>query len=571
MSRFISFSGKFCALLPLGAIVLLALATVAPASQPTPAWQPNPAQRAWITKNPFVRVSYDPAWAPFSHRDEAGAFIGLDADLLELLAGRTGLRFEPVHHPDWAAAYQAALAGEVSVLTSTAETPERAALFRFSRPYVAFPLVIITRDDEPSFDDLSVLVGRRIGVVREHAPNQSLKRDLPELIFIEYESMARCLHAVSAGEVDAALNLLVNSAYLIRQHGLSNLKVAGVAPYTFALRFAIRRDQPELASILNDAIASLSAAERRDLVAPYARLDTGAVVSWQTAIRWFISACVVAGLLIAAAGWHNYRLQRELDQRLRLQRELEKSHARLESLNREKSGLMRMAAHDLRNPLTGLLISIDLVRMDDPDTRRQGLDRMVLLVHQMLHMIRNLLDVEALEAGTRRLHTERIELAHALREALATFEPVAKRKSITLHYAEAEPGLAVQADRGAFRQICDNLLSNAVKYSPVHTAIRIASARTSSNCVRLSVRDEGPGIRADEQPRLFQRYTCLSARPTGGEISTGLGLSIVKELVENMRGRVWCESEPGRGATFLVELPAAEPAPAPDPTDREQR
>lgn len=559
MSRFISFPGQISARLPLWVISLLALVTVASASQSAASWQPSTAQRAWIKQNPVVRVSYDPAWAPFSHRDESGAFVGLDADLLELLADRTGLRFEPVHHPDWATAYQAALAGEVSVLTSTAETPERAAHFRFTRPYVAFPLVILTRADEPSFDDLSLLIGRRVGIVRDYAPSQALQRDLPELSFIEYDSMARCLHAVSVGEVDAALNLLVSAAYLIRQQGLTNLKVAGVAPYTFALRLAVRRDQPELAALLDQAVGSLSATERRDLVAPYIRLDTGAVVSWHTAIRWFVSACAFAILLIAAVGWHNFRLHRELDERLSLQRELEKSHARLETLNREKSGLMRMAAHDLRNPLTGLLMSIDLMRLDDPDTRRQGLDRMVLLVHQMLHMIRNLLDVEALEAGTRRLHPEHIELAHALREVLATFEPLAKRKSITLHYAEAEPGLAVRADRGAFRQICDNLLSNAVKYSPAHTAIRIASARACSARVRLSVRDEGPGIRADEQSRLFQRYTCLSARPTGGEVSTGLGLSIVKELVENMQGRVWCESEPGRGATFLIELPAATP------------
>jgi signal transduction histidine kinase len=176
-------------------------------------------------------------------------------------------------------------------------------------------------------------------------------------------------------------------------------------------------------------------------------------------------------------------------------------------------------------------------------------------------MIRNLLDVEALEAGTRRLHPERIELGNALRESLSTFEPAARRKSITLHHAEAEPGLAARADRSAFRQICDNLVSNAVKYSPSGGSIRLASARAADGRVRLSVRDAGPGIRADEQERLFQRYTCLSARPTGGEASTGLGLSIVKELVERMDGRVWCESEPGRGATFLVELPDADASP----------
>lgn len=532
-------------------------------NDPRSGWRPSPAQQAWIAQNPVVRFSYDPSWLPFSYQDEAGVFVGLDADLLAMLARRTGLHFEPVPHPDWSSAYRAAVEGEVTLLTSTAETPERTEHFRFSRPYVAFPLVILTRDDEPNFDDLSLLVGRRVGVVRDYAPSLALKRDLPELTFVEYDSMSRCLHAISIGEVDAALNLLVNSAYLIRQQGLTKLKIAGVAPYTFALRLAIRRDQPELAALLNDAIASLSTAERQDLVAPYIRLDAGAVVSWHAAVRWFVGACAIATLVIAAAAWHNLRLRRELQERLRLQRELETSHAKLEALNREKSGLMRMAAHDLRNPLTGLLMSIDLLRLEDASARGQALDRMILLVHQMMHMIRNLLDVEALEAGTRRLHIERIDLTSALRESLATLEPVAHRKSIALHYAASPADLTVLADRGALRQISDNLLSNAVKYSPSGATVRLSASRVAPDRVRFEVRDEGPGIRDDEKPRLFQRYTCLSARPTAGEASTGLGLSIVQELVAHLGGRVWCESEPGRGSTFLVELPAAtSPIPA---------
>lgn len=522
-------------------------------------WSPSTAQQAWVAQNPVVRFSYDPGWLPFSYQDDDGAFAGLDADLLVLLARRTGLRFEPVPQPDWSSAYRAALQGEVALLTSTAETPERAEHFRFSRAYVSFPLVIITRAEEPNFDDLSLLSNQRVSVARDQAPTLALRRDFPELDYQEYDTVARSLHAVASGEADVAVTNLVNAAHVIRREGLANLKVAGVGPYTFALRLAVRRDQPELLTLLDDAIGSLTARERRELLAPYVSLETGAVVSWHSAVRWFVGACAFAILLIAAATWHNLRLRRELEERQRLQRELEASHAKLDALNREKSGLMRMAAHDLRNPLTGLLMSIDLLRMDDTAARTQALDRMILLVHQMMHMIRNLLDVEALEAGTRRLHIERIDLTSALRESLATLEPVAHRKSISLRYADSLPNLIVLADRGALRQISDNLLSNAVKYSPAGATVLLSASPVSNDRVRFQVSDEGPGIRDDEKPRLFQRYTCLSARPTGGELSTGLGLSIVQELVTHLGGRVWCESEPGRGSTFIVELPAATP------------
>ena len=517
------------------------------------------ADRGWLSVHPVIEFSYDPDWPPFSHHRAEGEFGGLDADVLALLGRRLGVRFQPRRHADWSTAYQAAVAGEVPMLSSTASTPERERHFRFTRPYVSFPAVILTRANEAAFDDLALLSGRRVAAVPDYAPTLALRRDFPEIEIVPAATVADSLEAVAAGRADAAITNLVNAAHVMRERGIAGLKVAGVAPYVFQLRFAVRLQEPELYRVLDAAVASLDADDRQALLAPYVRLDTGAVVSRARILRWTLGIACVAALVAAAALWHHRRVKRELTERARLQNELSLSLERLARLNDEKSGLMRMAAHDLRSPLTGLLLSVELLRMGDETTRRQGMDRMVLLIHQMLHMVRNLLDVEALEAGTRTMRSDRVELAHAVREALDAAEPVAHRKQIELRLAEAEPGLAVRADRAALRQVCDNLLSNALKYSPPATVVRIAAARGASATVRLSVRDEGPGIRADEMDRLFQRYTCLSARPTAGEPSTGLGLSIVKELVERMGGRVWCESEAGRGATFIVELPEVAP------------
>jgi signal transduction histidine kinase len=105
-------------------------------------------------------------------------------------------------------------------------------------------------------------------------------------------------------------------------------------------------------------------------------------------------------------------------------------------------------------------------------------------------------------------------------------------------------------------QVLDNIISNAVKYSPHRKNIFIR-LKSSSEAVRIEIQDEGPGISPDDMQKLFGKFARLSARPTGGEHSTGLGLSIVKKMVEAMNGRVWCESELGKGATFIVELPIA--------------
>lgn len=517
------------------------------------------ADREWLANNPRIEFSYDPVWVPFSYRDERGNFAGLDADVLRVLSRRLGVEFVPVEAKDWGDAYARALAGEVSMLTSTARTPEREEAFIFTRPYVAFQVAILTRATEPDFDDLSLLIGRKVAAVAGYAPTEALRRDFPEIEQVECRSMAEALRMVAAGKADAAITNLVNATYVIREEGIMGLKAAGVAPYMFQLRIAVRRDHAELQRALDAAIASLDGAERQALLAPYVEMETGAIVSWQRAARWFVAVCAVGGLLIGAGAWRNRVLRSELAERRRLQREVEESHARLERLHEEKGGLMRMAAHDLRNPLTGMLLSIEMLRLTAKPGEALVLERMVEQINQMMRLIANLLDVQALEEGTRRLILERLVWEETVVECMAAMEAGARRKDIVMELTTDQPGLAVQVDRSALRQICDNLISNAVKYSPrgSRVQVRITQVGGEGGKVRFLVADQGPGVRADEMDQLFKKYTFLSARPTAGEPSTGLGLSIVRELVHRMGGRVWCESTPGAGARFMVEFPAS--------------
>jgi signal transduction histidine kinase len=135
-------------------------------------------------------------------------------------------------------------------------------------------------------------------------------------------------------------------------------------------------------------------------------------------------------------------------------------------------------------------------------------------------------------------------------------EMVARRKRIVFETSFACDVRPVLADRSALQQVFNNLVGNAVKYSPCDRKVMVEIEPAEGARTVIRVRDQGPGITAEELPRLFQKYVCLSARPTGGEQSTGLGLAIVKQLVVAMGGTVWCESREGEGAVFMVELPA---------------
>ncbi len=246
--------------------------------------------------------------------------------------------------------------------------------------------------------------------------------------------------------------------------------------------------------------------------------------------------------------------ERAFDQLQEANQRLEVSNGKLTHLNREKNEFLGIAAHDLKNPLSTIVGYADLLaRQPDPAPRLAG--QISSSATRMQTLIKNLLDANAIEEGRFTSNIERCDLAELVHESVEHNQMSATRKEITVH-VEAPTGLFALADRNAAVQILDNLVSNALKYSAPRTAIRVR-AESCGGWARVTVKDQGPGLSAEDQKKLFQKFTRLTARPTGGESSNGLGLSIVKRLAEAMNGSVGCESVLGQGATFYVRLPSA--------------
>src|SRR5262249_50560233 len=163
-------------------------------------------------------------------------------------------------------------------------------------------------------------------------------------------------------------------------------------------------------------------------------------------------------------------------------------------------------------------------------------------------------DANRIERGEMKLNLASAELVALAFSVVESHRPRATSKEQKLQFVAAPAPVAVVVDAGVMVQVIENLVSNAVKYSPAGKNIFVR-LRGEQNAARLEVQDEGPGLSAEDQKKLFGKFARLSAKPTGGEHSTGLGLSIVKKMVEAMNGRVWCESQLGHGATFIVALP----------------
>ncbi len=221
-----------------------------------------------------------------------------------------------------------------------------------------------------------------------------------------------------------------------------------------------------------------------------------------------------------------------------------------------RTKVINMAAHDLRSPL-GIIRGYSEIILEKSTTAEAELD-MVRRIHikadELLQLVDDLLDSAVLERRQVTMVKEHCSLKSMVSVVASDLEEAAKRKNqrFTFHAVE---DLKVHTDAARMKQVFQNLLSNAVKYSPQGSEVAIHIER-EGDLARVKVKDEGPGLSKSELPLVFDSFTKIKKVTTGGESSTGLGLSICKSLVELNGGKIWAESAgQGKGSTFIVELP----------------
>lgn len=295
---------------------------------------------------------------------------------------------------------------------------------------------------------------------------------------------------------------------------------------------------------------------------------------------------IALALTILATGFGGYRwrvrsiaarnelLEKEVRQRTALlqertqqleqsNQELSWANERLHELNIEKNAILGIAAHDMKTPLGTILTITELLEDKQHPPTNEEVHSFSSMIRQtaerMLGLVKQVLDMNMIEEGKLRLSTHEFDLRETLQKIVVDAQAAAIPKNIAVHCTALTEPMIVFADHIATIQCLENIMSNAVKYSPLGKQIWVeTSTYIAEDGVMyryISVRDEGQGLTEKDKQRLFTKFAKLSARPTGGEHSSGLGLSIVKKLMEAMNGEILCISEHGKGATFTLKLP----------------
>jgi two-component system sensor histidine kinase/response regulator len=284
---------------------------------------------------------------------------------------------------------------------------------------------------------------------------------------------------------------------------------------------------------------------------------------WEPIPVIFLSAADDKNLIVQAleAGGVDYVTKpfnmAELVSRVRTQLALKNANDQLRVLAEDKDEILGILTHDLKNSLAGMRLSAGLLqsRISEMPPRCAPLvENIVNATERMLAFVKEFLANQ--HAEHLQMRRQAVNLQEVVSSLSSLHHSAAVAKKIELNTRLPKSAVWVQADTEGLRQALENLLSNANKFTPEGGQVMMAIERPKAGMVRCLVRDTGPGFTPEDRAKMFQRYGRLSAQPTGDEPSTGLGLSIVKRLIDGMGGNITLADE-GPGAAFVVCLPVA--------------
>jgi signal transduction histidine kinase len=224
--------------------------------------------------------------------------------------------------------------------------------------------------------------------------------------------------------------------------------------------------------------------------------------------------------------------------------------------NEFKKEVLGIVAHDLRNPISAILGFVKLIERHET---LQELDRKYIgFIYesslQMHNLVNDFLVTAINDATDFRMNPARFEIVRLVNQIITYFKEPSEKKDQKILLVHSHSEIYIIADAQKIREVIENLISNAIKYTGHRKQIKIF-IECQNSMVNIKVSDEGPGLSDNDKEKIFGKFARLSAKPTDGETSTGLGLYIVKKLVDLHKGKIWAESKPGEGSTFIVELP----------------
>lgn len=518
-------------------------------------------EEQFIEEHPVIRTGVDPEFIPYEFIDTDGAYKGISEEYQQLIEERTGLVFEPVMGLTWAQAYEMAVEGKIDVLPSVSKTPIREQYFLFSEPYYTFQRAIYLQEETKNLSSIEDLSNKTVAVQANSSHHTYLMSSFPSITLSLYNDVPSAIQAVSDGQELAFIGNFATTNYLIKSSGITGLNYIRIKPTadgSQSLYFAVSKDMPLLVGIINRALQDIGNDERISIDNKWLGVESTADYTLFFQILNLIVILIV--IILAVSSFWIIRLRKEVSIRKMAQEEMLVAKEDAVRANEIKSLFLARMSHEIRTPLNAITgMSYLMKKTALSPTQGIYVEKLTQASKNMLGIINDILDFSKIEAGKIDLENVSFSLDKLLQRVISITSVKVQEQGIQFDF-ERDPLIPSYffGDPVRIEQILMNLLNNAIKFTPAGKVTLSLSlySRVKNSCrIHFSIADTGIGMSEEDKKRMFTAFDQADSSISRRFGGTGLGLSIVKNLTEMMGGRIIVESEPGKGSTFLVELP----------------
>lgn len=503
----------------------------------------TPVQAEYVREWGEVTVCVDPDWAPFEVINSRGEHEGIAADLLRLVAERTGLRLRLVPTADWDESLAAARDGRCRILSFLNRTPQREKWLLFTTPLFSDVNVFITREEHPFISDPGNLTGETIVFPSGTSMEELVRRDYPDLTVLTTATEDEAMRMVSGKTADMTMRSLIVAAYTIKKQGLFNLKIAGQLPYySNNLCIGVTGDDHVLRDILNQGIASITKAERAQIENRHVSINVQTVTDYGFLLKVMGVVLILAGLGGAWA-WKIKRLNAALHREIERRKDLERLRDDVEQIIR----------HDLVSPLSGIISIPELLGDQENLTpeQRELLHHVATSGRRMLSTIRMAGDLARMEKGTYTVAWSDCDILDIVRGITTNLRPLFAAKNLELavrldgRAAGAGERFTVRGDASLLGNLFENLLKNAAEASPPGGAVELD---VDTAAMTFSIRNQGE-VPREIVDRFFEKYVT-----SGKAFGTGLGTFSARIMARALGGDVNLDAAVPGETTVVVRL-----------------
>ena len=494
-------------------------------------------------KNKQITMCIDPEWMPFEGF-ENNKHTGISADFFKKIQSYIDSNIQVIKTDSWAESIELAKNRKCDILSLAMPTPSRQKYMNFTTPYLKMPLVLATGVNVPFINDFLLLKDKRIGITKDYAFSEILKRKYPNLILVDVQNIHDGLNKVKQGELFGFIGTIASISYVFQTDFIGELKVTGKFDEKWELGIAVRNDDNLLFSILQKAVNRLDKESKREILNKWIAVNYEQKIDYSLVWKVLITAILIILIILY---W--IRKLSLLNKKLK--------HAKIdaETATVTKANFLANMSHEIRTPMNSIIGMSYLIKETNLNKIQYDyIQKIETASNNLLNLINDILDFSKIEAHKLEIRNGNFNLLEILNnvENLLKVKSFEKELELKITY-EKSYSMYLYGDSMRLSQVLINLLSNAIKFTEVGM-VELVIEKQTSTLFRFSVIDTGIGLSDTQKEEIFSSFTQADSSITRKYGGTGLGLAISKELIGLMNGHIWVESTLGKGSKFIFEI-----------------